>query len=124
MKTIDKLQLKVKEQSYEITFPNNSQYLRIQNLKSVISPSYEVLSQQGEEGNWALLITDMQAHFMVLCPELVKSLAKPIEQLTMLEGRELVELYTKQFQPWYNECMNVVFSTNKEETENITSETA
>lgn len=123
IKSIVSKQLEINGNLYEVQFPNNGQFVRIQNLKSVISPSYESLYGQGEQGNWAQLTTDMEAHFTVLCPKLIQDLAKPIPKLSMLEGRQLIEVYSKQFLPWYNDCLDLIFSANKEVDETKPEET-
>ena len=114
MKLNSTLQLKVLENTYTVEFPDNGQYLRIQNMKIVISPAYDSLRSVGDQGGYAELLTDMEAHFSVLCPDLIKSLGKPIPKLSMTEGRELVKAYTEQFEPWYQEQLGIVFEVNKE----------
>lgn len=121
MTTIDTLQLKFKEKSYTINFPNNGEYLRIQNMKPIISPSYDILRQVGTDGMYAEVITDMIAHFTILCPKLVSDLAKPISELSMSEGKELLSIYNDQFKPWFDKCLSIVFGANKEEVKEVKS---
>jgi hypothetical protein len=114
MTSIENLTLKVKDQSYLVKFPNNGQYRMIQNLKTSLSPYYDNLSGLGEEGEYTKALVDMEAHYVVLCPDLIKNLAKPLFELSMIETRELLETYTNQFRPWFQECMSFVFSSCEE----------
>jgi hypothetical protein len=100
--------------SYNIKFPTNRQYLAIQNYKSELSSHYDTLRFMGAEGAYGELLTDCIAHLTVLAPELVKDLKSNILDLSMEEGMRLTEAYSKQFRPWYNECLNFVFMAGTE----------
>mgnify|MGYP000635614151 CR=1 FL=1 len=111
------LQFSINGTTFEIQFPNNEQYLRIQNKKLLLSPNYDALSYIGAEGEWAHNLVDVEAHLSVLCPDFIKSLSKKFGELSLIEGRELVEAYSEQFRPWYNEWMNFIFSASKKADE-------
>lgn len=106
----------VKDNNYQITFPNNKQYVQIQNMKVMLCPTIDVLGSIGSEGSFAESLVDAEAHFTVLCPSFVKDLAKPFGELSLEEGLEIVQIYANDIRPWYNEVMNFIFKANKEET--------
>lgn len=106
--------IEFKGTSYKITFPNNRQYVKIQNLKSILSSTYDSLEMNGPESMFAQAIIDTEAHLSVMCPDLVNSLNKTFGELSLIETKEIVEMYTSQVRPWYNELLNFVFGVNKE----------
>lgn len=108
-------QLPFQGKTYSVSFPNNRQFIEIQTMKLALSSQYEGLQFSGVEGGYAQTLIDAISHLRVLCPELEKDLNKNILDLTMEEGLLLVELYNKEFRPWYDELMAFVFKINKTE---------
>lgn len=104
------------EKSFTVNFPNNRQYVTIQNLKASLASNYDSLQYNGAEGSFAETIVDMESHLTILCPDLIKSLNKVIGELSLIETKQLVEIYVNEVRPWYNECLNFVFGVNKEES--------
>lgn len=115
------LPFKVKDSTYEINFPNNRQFIAIQNLKSVLAPNYETLGFMGAESEWAQSLVEVEAHLTILCPQLIKDLSIKFGDLTLLEGKEIVQCYADQFRPWYNEWLNFIFKSTKEEDTTTTT---
>lgn len=109
------LVFKFNDTEYTITFPNNKEYLAIQNLKAVLAPNADIFQNIGAEGIYAESLADVEAHLTVLCPKLIKDLAKTFGELTMIEGKQIVEAYSTQFRPWYNQWLNFIFRVTKEE---------
>lgn len=105
--------IKLKENSYEISFPTTGEYIAIQNLKSSLASNYDTLNVDAES-QWAKTLVNVSAHFMILCPKMIEDLTKPIMELSMIESMEIVKVYTEQFRDWYNEGLNFVFKANKQ----------
>lgn len=110
-----KTTLTLLDTTYEVNFPTTGQYIAIQNLKGSLASNYDALKFQGAESQYAETLVDAIAHFSVLCPKMVESLAKPIQDLDMIQSKEIVEVYTNQFRSWYNEGLNFVFQVNKKD---------
>lgn len=110
-------------QTFEVKFPNNREYVKIQNLKTILASNYESLQYIGSEGSFAEMIVDTEAHLTVMCPKLVKSLNVPIGDLSLIDMKALTALYAEKIRPWYNECLNFVFGVNKQEVSLETTET-
>ncbi len=111
----------VKENTYTAKFPNNKEYVQIQNNKARLASHYDQLQFLGAEGDYATLLVDAEAHLSVICPNLMKDLAKPFGELNFEEGREIVNVYTNEIRPWYNGVLNFIFGVNKEETTTTTT---
>ena len=110
-------------QTFEVKFPNNREYVRIQNLKSILASNYESLQYIGTEGSFAEMIVDAEAHLTVMCPKLVKSLNVPIGDLSLVDMKTLTALYAEKIRPWYNECLNFIFGVDKKKISLETTET-
>lgn len=104
-----------KGNSFTVSLPNNRQYVQIQNLKTSLASNYDSLEYNGPEGMFAQSIVDAESHLHFMCPDLIRSLNKSFSELSLIESRELVELYAKEIRPWYNEFLNFVFKINKED---------
>ena len=89
------LNFEFQEHSYSMEFPNNQQYLTIHNLKASLLPQYDLLETMGSESSYATVLADAIAHFTVLSPKLIEDLNKPISQLPMEIGVELVGVYSE-----------------------------
>lgn len=113
----------INEKSYPLVFPNNRQYIAIQNQKAVIASQYAELKYMGAESQFAEQLVDAIAHLSVLAPDLLNDLNKPILDLGLKEGRELVKAYTDSFRPWYNANLDYIFGVNKEDNNATTTTT-
>lgn len=112
-----------KENTYSIEFPNNRQYIAIQNLKATLASNYDSLGFMGAETQFAELLVDTQAHLTILCPSLLKDLNKPFGELDLITTKEISECYVQQFRPWYNNWMNALFGVVEEKKKDETSDT-
>lgn len=108
------LNFELRGTGYEITFPNNRQYVAIQNLKVQLLPNYDAMKFMGGDSQWAQLLADTEAHLSVLAPKLIKDLTVPFGELSLMESKVIVEAYVKQFVPWFQECQDFIFGVNKE----------
>lgn len=99
------IKIEVKGRSYEITFPTIGQYREIETRKNLLSlGSYKSMSAQNFVGtNKALDIIDIDSHFSVLAPQLIKDLGRPFDELTFEELTEIETAYKEVFVPWYNQ---------------------
>jgi len=112
------------ENEYKIEFPNNRQYIAIQNTKAALASNYDSFAFMGTEAQFAELLVDTQAHLTILCPDLIKDLNKPFGDLDLVDSRKLSEAYANQFRPWYNKWMNLVFGVeDKKESKSQSSQT-
>lgn len=110
----------INEKNYEISFPNNRQYIAIQNAKATLASQYAELKFMGAEAEFAELLVDTIAHLQILAPDLIKDMNVSMLDLDLMKGRELSIAYAKQFRPWYNQNLNFIFEVNKDEPEEPT----
>lgn len=95
--------LKIKGNEYMVQIPTIGQLRDIENSKVALTPYYkELVITNTIMSNWVLDLVDMSAYFSVLCPQLLKDLKAPIEQLDLFDFKELREDYQAQFVPWLN----------------------
>jgi len=111
-----------REKEYEITFPNNRQYIEIHSLKSKLSPRYQELGYSGIESGYAQQLVDTISHFKILCPDLEKTINVPMNDLSLEDGLELVGIYTKQFRPWYDDLLSFIFKPKVEDVKEKNNE--
>ena len=113
MKTDNKIEvpsktfnLKIKEQTYEVKFPNTGQLLDIQQRKSIITNGqYGNFSDQGTSGLYAKYLADMIATFEVLIPKLKADLNVSIMELESADSKDLLNVYLTDFLPWYEKWL-------------------
>jgi hypothetical protein len=115
--------ISIKSNTYQLNFPNTGQYIDIQCLKNKItSDNYNLLTNSNDSYvAYATLLVDMIAHFNILIPDLKKDLnVQSILGLDMLESKELLDCYTTQYLPFFNDWMKIITtqSTTVEETVN------
>jgi len=118
-KTFEKvLKFTVRDVTYDINFPTNREFIRIQNLKISLASNIDAFKFGGAESSYAEVLVEVESHLSVLCPKLIKDLNKNFGDLTLAEGREITLVYSDVFRPWYNYWLNFVFQANKEEKTN------
>jgi len=116
--------------SYTVTFPNVGELRRIEALKQMYSTNqYGAMARSGMiSSSRALDIIDMISHFTVLIPKFEDGLLKvnSIDDLNPMEAMPFVKAYKKQFKPWYDSWMSVIYADDEEdiipEEEDNTSE--
>ena len=104
--------------SYEIKFPNNGQFIEIERLKAKLTDGfYSEMKNSSGNGYYATLLVDAIATFTVLCKELIKDLNKSVYEMTMIEAKPIVDIYTKKYLPWFTEWSTILSSTETESEE-------
>lgn len=96
----------IKGNIYEIKYPNTGHQIDIELLKARISDgNYDTLRMSSNPlFQMQADIIDMIATFNVLIPDLKKDLnVTSIFKLEEEATNELLEVYTKQFMPWYTQ---------------------
>lgn len=110
MELLDKIVLKIKENSYAATYPNVGQKIRIQSLKQDFTGGqYGRMSDSLLQDQWdALEMVDVLAHFTVLIPDLVKDSKVSMSNLDQRDFVDLIKVYREQFLPWYKGWEEVI----------------
>lgn len=103
--------LTIKNNSYDVTYPNTGQSMDIALLIAKISDgNYDILrfstssllQEQADK-------IDMVAVFNILIPTLKKDLTvKSLFDLSEEQSDELLAVYTEQFLPWFNPIKNAI----------------
>lgn len=114
--------LNIRGNEYQLTIPKIGQIRQIENRKVAMTPYYkELVSSNTILSNWTLDLIDMSAYFGVLCPQLLKDLKAPLEELDLFDFKQLREEYVTQVLPWINDfvaAMQTKTSIDGEETAN------
>jgi len=99
------LVLKVKDRSYTIEFPKVAQFLNIEVKKSELSGSMygSMLEASTIDSSLAVAVINAVATFQVLCPKMLEDLKVNILDLDLEDAMELIQVYSKQYVPWYRQ---------------------
>ena len=113
--------LEIGTNKYPINFPNNSAYIDIQAMRHSIAGNpglYSSMATSNEgAGQYASLTIDMIATFNVLIGNQLKKdmTIKSLLDLGMYETRQLIDVYTDQYLPWYNQWMQIITNPKVDE---------
>ena len=93
--------------TFDITKISVDHYLGSEDMKVRIAPKYSEIARSPLTGAFmAANIVDMISVFRVLMPTIEDSVPnKNFGTLCFLDTKELLEIYTKEFSPWYNAWM-------------------
>lgn len=99
---------------YTCKFPNNGQLLDIQSDVSRLLGGRvkSVLESNTHDGFYAYSLACAIATFKNLLPEFMKD-AGDLESLDAIEGAKLVDVYVKQYEPWYREWRAIIQNGGK-----------
>ena len=113
-----KIVLKIDDNEYSINFPTVGDLIDIEILKSHYSKGkyLSMLGTRTVTSNFALDMIDAVSHFSVLIPSLKEDLkVKSLMDLSIPDSKELVDVYRKEFTPWFNGWLEILRSDVEEE---------
>jgi hypothetical protein len=101
------IKIKTDEFCFDIGKVSVDDYLAIEDLKIRIAPNYIGIARSPLTGAFmAANIIDMVSVFRILMPTIEDSVPEQnFGKLCFLDTKELLEVYTKEFSPWYNTWM-------------------
>ena len=99
--------IKIRENEYQVSFPNTGQFLDIRSMKSRL---IEDIKGNDALDGYALLLGEMAATFSVLIPQLKKDLNTDLFKLSMVESKELLDSYVDTYKPFFDEWMNILIA--------------
>lgn len=111
--------------SYNVKFPTVGQYIEIQNLKVALSNgNYEQMALSQFKGLvFSARLIDVISTFSVLVPTLLNDLSvKSYTNLDPILAKKLVKVFEKDFQPWYQEWLKILFEEDEEKQEETKDE--
>jgi hypothetical protein len=111
------IKLKVTGKEYLVKFPNVGDILNIESLKSALTNGQygDLVRMNTRSSNEALDIADTLATFSVLIPEIKETFnVKTYTELDPFTAKKLVNVYKKQYFPWFNEINTELQSLNDE----------
>lgn len=101
------LKLKIKNNTYEVKFPNTGQLIDIEQKKSQIS----IKDKTNVSGFWAHNLAMAIATFEILIPDLKKDLnVDSFWKMELEDSNELVRAYVNEFLPWFNPWIDSISS--------------
>ena len=95
--------LKIKKNSYEVSFPTVGELIQIESLKITLSNGKygEMLQSNMVSMLNALDYIDMVAYFSTLCPDILRDSKVDLTKIDALDAVELLEVYKDQFIPFW-----------------------
>ena len=108
-----------KDHPYPIQYPTVGQFIDIRVLEQQLSRGNlkELVGGLGLDVDAYIYITTY-SHISILLPDLIKDLKvdSPLE-LSMLDYQDLVEVFTEQIQPWFEEWQKQIKERMKKKSE-------
>jgi hypothetical protein len=104
------LKFEVKGNTYTIKVPTPGDMIDVERRKMVLSGGYygEMMRTSTISAQESLMLVDIQSHFSVLCPELIKDLkCEDLGSMDIDDYKMLKEAYTKEFVPWWNSWLKL-----------------
>lgn len=105
------LKFEVRGNTYTIKVPTVGDMIDVERMKMVLSNGYynEMMKTSTVSAQESLLMIDIQAHFSVQCPDLIKDIkCDDIRRLSIEDYQELKNIYIKQFLPWWNNWLKLL----------------
>ena len=112
--------LKIKENSYAVKFPNQGQFIDIENLKMILSNGMYGALQAARtvDSEFALDMIDAQAYFTNLIPDFLKDLkVKTFRELDLIDATEVRNAYVEQLVPFINGWRETIKEMTKKKEE-------
>lgn len=109
--------VKIGPNEYEIPFPKNGALIDMEVMKINLSKDThsKMIFGTSSTSERAYLLIEAIVTFSVLIPRLKEDLAvKSLLDLDPYQSKELVNVYVKQFYPWFQEWMKII---NEDEAE-------
>ena len=119
------LTFNVKNNNYSVNFPTVAQFIDIESTKAKLAgDAYQDMMRAGTLlSAKALDLVDMTANLTILCPDLLKDLkATSILALDLIDVKELLLAYNKQFVPWLVAWQKVLNQIDKPEEVEVADE--
>lgn len=118
-----KLNFKILENDYSVTYPNNGEFIEIEAMKSLLTrDTYNTMSNGGSvSSQLARYTVDMIAFFSVCCSKLRKDLkVDSLSSLDMMSSKKVLKVYIDSILPWLMEWESAINAADEEEvkTEN------
>jgi hypothetical protein len=102
---MEELKFEVKGNTYSIKVPTVGDMIGIERMKMALSMGYynDMMRTSTVSAQESLMIIDIQAHFSILCSQLMTDLkCEDVTKLTAEDYLVLKTAYVKQFTPWWN----------------------
>jgi len=107
------------ELKFNVKFPKTGELIDIENDKKLIANNnYKGFNLQDNSTAFAKLSIDTISTFQTLLPDLIKSFnVKSYFEMETFDMKKLINVYAKQFLPWYNEWMTILSNFDDENEE-------
>lgn len=112
-----KLSFKIEDNDYEVTFPNNGEFIEIESMKSKLSRGeYASISDNLTlEAQIAKYTVDLIAFFGTCCPKVRTDLkVDSLSELDMLSSKKILKVYVDEILPWLKLWIEVINSNEEE----------
>lgn len=112
-----KITLKIIDNEYEVSYPNSGQQMDIEILKyQITNNKYDTLRFSNDLRSQKMAIwAEVVATFNILIPKLRENLmVTTMLNLEQDQANVLIDVYQKQFEPWYEQWQTLL---NKPKTE-------
>ena len=114
------ISFELKGNTYSIKFPNVGQILDIEVLKSSLAKGFYSSMQAtlNRDSQFALDVVDCQAYLTVLCPQLMKDLKVPFQELQIEEVIEIRSIFVDKILPFIKQWRDIIANIGKEKSDN------
>ena len=104
------------ELKFNIKFPKTGELIDIENDKKLIANNnYRGFNLQDNSTSFAKMSIDTIATFQILLPELIGNFnVKNYFEMELIDMKKLINVYAKQFLPWYNEWITILSNFDDE----------
>ena len=104
------LKLVVRGNNYVIKVPTPGDMIDVERMKMALSNGYygDMMRTSTVSAQESLMVIDIQSHFSILCPDLMKDLkCEDVRKLSTEDYQELKSVFVKQFIPWWNNWLKL-----------------
>jgi len=100
------IKITIKENTYDVPFPNTGQYLDIRNRIGLYLSDVQIKTTYDQ---YAMLLAEAIATYGILIPNLLKDInVDSILKLDMFESKEILDTYTEIYKPFFDEWMKLI----------------
>lgn len=107
---MSELKFEVKGNSYTIKVPTPGDMIDVERMKMILSGGFygEMIRTSSVSAQESLIVIDIQSHFSIQCPDLMKDLkCEDVRKLSIEDYQVLRSAYTKEFVPWWNNWLKL-----------------
>jgi hypothetical protein len=108
----------VKDNTYQVSYPSVGQFLAIESTKAILTKGQigGMLDSGTIMAYKAIEVCSVIAFYKVMCPDFIKKIGEKtrIEDIDLIDFKELMEVYNLQIKPWFDNWYNLYTGVNEQ----------